>query len=133
PADVALPAADAPVPVDIPIAPLPDHRPAATATALIAGTVLGSLEFDFDAEAATSYLAAVNETSPLYAEERIAHPGWLLQAANAILASNVRLGPWIHTGSTVVHAGIVHDGDRLVARGRTTEVFERGGHRFVVL
>ena len=57
--------------------------------------------------------------------ERIAHPGWLLRFANAVLARNVVLGPWIHVSSDVTMLGLVHDGERVEARdaGKLFELF----------
>jgi acyl dehydratase len=45
----------------------------------------------------------------------------------------VRLGPWIHVESGVTHHSAVADGERVSTRGRVRELFEKKGHRFVVL
>ena len=66
---------------------------------------------------------------PLYGA--VAHPGWLLRFANAILVRNVVLGPWIHVSSDVSLLGIVQDGERVTARAVVVDEFERKGHRFV--
>ena len=97
------------------------------------GQVLGSLEFGFHADKAGAYLDDIGETLPLFREEGIAHPGWLLRSANYVLAENVRLGPWIHVSSAVTHFGLARDGDELTTRARVADQFERKGHRFVVL
>ena len=62
-----------------------------------------------------------------------AHPGGLLRAANSVLSSSVRLGPWIHVGSEVSLHGLVHDGDLVRTYGRVVDRFERKGHQFVDL
>ena len=95
--------------------------------------MLGSLTELFDATAAVDYLADVRESLPLYAERRIAHPGWLLRLANRILAVNVQLGPWIHVSSDVTLSATVSDGETLDVRAAVVDEFERGGHRFVRL
>jgi acyl-coenzyme A thioesterase PaaI-like protein len=118
---------------DPPHAPPPAHRPPASASSLAPGTVLGSLDVGFRADKAVPYLADVREQCALYREAGVAHPGWLLRFANTILAANVELGPWIHVGSTAQHFAAVHDGDRVVTRGRVTDEYERKGHRFVEL
>ena len=82
---------------------------------------------------ARPYLADVREELPLYAEQGIAHPGWVLRLANRILSGNVVLGPWIHVGSAVRHHGPVHDGAKVSCRGTVAEEYERKGHRFVRL
>ncbi len=125
-----------PPPLDLsayPVARLPEHPLPASASALLAADPLGSLEGGFHAEHAPSYLDDVRETLPLYRDEKVAHPGWLLRTANFILATNVVLGPWIHVESSVRHLGLVHDGDRVSTRGRPTDVFERKGHKIVTL
>jgi hypothetical protein len=112
-----------------------DPIPAASAESLasFADGVLGTLEFGFQSEAAATYLADVRETLPLYRDEAIAHPGWLLRMANWALSNNVRLGPWIHVGSSLQLHGAVEDGDRLSVRSRITDVSDRKGHGFVDL
>jgi len=116
-----------------PSAPLPERPPAASAETLLAADPMGSIDEGFHLEHAPLYLDDVRETLPIYLNEGIAHPGWLLRKANDLLALNVVLGPWIHTESRVHHLGLVHDGDRISTRGRTTRVYERKGHHFVAL
>jgi hypothetical protein len=127
--------AASPDPGAFPWAPRPDDaaRPPASPDVLTAGTVLGSWDVTFSAEATRPYLGEVREELPIYAEEGIAHPGWVLRLANRILSGNVVLGPWIHVGSDARHHGLVHDGARVSCRGRVAEEFERKGHRFVRL
>ena len=123
-----------PIETDRPLpgaAPLPAERPLASPDSLRAGTVLGASSDVFDAALATSYLADVRESLPLFGA--VAHPGWLLRFANAVLARNVVLGPWIHVSSDVSLLGIVQDGERVTARAVVIGEFERRGHRFVTL
>jgi acyl dehydratase len=121
---------DGPVP---PLAELPVARPPASEESLSPGTVLGSLADRFDATLAGEYLAAVREDLPLYAESGVAHPGWVLRQANSVLASNVTLGPWIHTSSDVTLLGVVRDGASIDVRAAVRDEYERRGHRFVEL
>jgi acyl dehydratase len=118
---------------DFPAGPAPLEPPPASHELLSARPDFGSLEFGFHAEHASSYLRDVRETLPLYTEERVAHPGWLLRSANYVLTANVRLGPWIHVSSAVQHHGLVHDGDEVSTRAQVIDDFERKGHKFVVL
>jgi acyl-CoA thioesterase FadM len=107
--------------------------PQASPESLIPGTALAIPVHRFHADQAGPYLAAVREDLPLYADERVAHPGWLLRDANYVLSANVRLGPWIHVESHVRHHEAVHDGDDLQARAVVTREWEHKGHRFVEL
>ncbi|MDY7101532.1 MAG: hypothetical protein S0880_10125 [Actinomycetota bacterium] len=112
----------------------PNPEPtAASPESLAVGTVLALRDRTFDADAEAGYLDAVRETLDLYAAERVAHPGWLLRLANSVLAMNVRLGPWIHVGSTAHHLDVVRHGDRLATRAVVTDEWEKKGHRFVAL
>ena len=109
-----------------------DPPPAAPET-LAPGTAFGLAPHGFRADRATEYLDDVRETLPLYLDEGVAHPGWLLRDANYVLSANVRLGPWIHVESRVQHLDLVRDGDVVSARALVTGEWERKGHRFVEL
>lgn len=113
-------------------APSPD-RPPASPESLRPGTVLALAPHTFRADRAGEYLADVGETSSLFAEHGVAHPGWLVRDANYVLSSNVALGPWIHVESVTRHHGAVRDGDSVDARARVTCEWEHRGHRFVEL
>ena len=108
-------------------------RPDATAEALGAIDVFGTLEAGFHADHAPSYLQSIGESLDLYATERVAHPGWLIRFSNWVLTNNVRLGPWIHVSSETTHFGAVRDGDRVSVRGKALGLTERKGHKFVDL
>jgi acyl dehydratase len=125
-----------PVPVARPapgVAELPTDPPPASPASLAAGTVLGTVVDIFDAAGHGAYLDDARETLPLYRDEGIAHPGWVLRFANSVLARNVVLGPWIHVASDVALLGVVPDGATVEARAVVLEEFERKGHRFVTL
>jgi acyl dehydratase len=126
---------DAPTALDPdawPSGPPPELPPAASEATLAAGP-FGCIEATFVADRAQEYLDDVRETLPLFRDERVAHPGWLLRFANYVLTANVRMGPWIHVESTARLLGTVHDGERVQTRALVSEVRERGGHRFVDL
>jgi acyl dehydratase len=112
----------------------PDEPPPVSAEALRARP-FGQLRAGFHAAAAGTYLDEVREDLPLFhdAVTGIAHPAWLLRFANYVLSANVRLGPWIHTESTVQHMSAVEDGDIVETRARVTAVRERSGHEIVDL
>lgn len=127
--------AQRPLAVDVaawPVAPLPDDPPPASEASLTAGP-FGQLEATFRADRAGEYLDDVREHLPLFRDEGLAHPGWLLRFANHVLASNVRLGPWIHVASRVQLLSLVTDGELVQTRALVTGVSERKGHRFVDL
>lgn len=63
----------------------------------------------------------------------LANPAFSLGLANHALASNVRLGPWIHVESEVRHFSAIPLDTRLCVESRVIELFERGGHEFVDL
>jgi hypothetical protein len=120
---------------DVAAAPVPDpadRRPAGADT-LAPGTVLATLERRWDADARAQYLDLLGDDLDLYDRLRVAHPGALIRAANSVLSSSVRLGPWIHVASTARLLGLVHDGDVVTTYGRVADRFERKGHQFVDL
>ncbi|MEX0782798.1 MAG: hypothetical protein WD557_09115 [Dehalococcoidia bacterium] len=132
PRDVASP----PDVADFPERPTPaaDARPPADEESLAAGTVLGTAYADFTPEVAERFLSEVEDDHPVYrGPEAIAHPGYLIRFANDVLHRSVLMGPWIHVESETQHHGLVRYGDALSTRGKVLEVFERKGHRFVVL
>ena len=134
-ATAALPASPSHPPAveDYPPARMPDERAPATEESLAALGVLGSWEATFRAEHAPVFLDEIGEDLAVYRDSQIAHPGYLLLAANWILGANVRLGPWMHVGSDVTNYGTVADGDLVSTRGRVAGLFERKGHRFAEL
>ena len=111
--------------------PLPPASPEAFAA--FPDGILGTLTYGFHAGKAGEYLADVRETLPLYDDEGLAHPGWLLRMANWALSENVKLGPWIHVGSEVQFHHAVEDGARISVRSRVAALTERKGHRLVEL
>jgi acyl dehydratase len=100
-----------------------DQRPPASADVFAQWPVLGELVFTVDGA----------QPNVLITDEQVVDPGWLLRSANYALSGTVRLGPWIHVESDVQHLGLVHDGDTVHVRARVDDVFEKRGHRFVVL
>jgi hypothetical protein len=118
---------------DYPELPLPARLLEPTPEALAGVEVLGAVEAGFHADRIDDSVALVGDDLPIYRELGVAHPVWLLYFANALLAANVALGPWIHTASAVQNLGLLHDGDRLSARGRIAGLTERGGHQIVDL
>jgi acyl dehydratase len=107
--------------------------PAASPATLAPGTALAIAPHTFHAAKAIGYLADVREGLPLYAEARVAHPGWLVRDANYVLSANVTLGPWIHVESVTRHLGVVTEGTTVEARATVLREWERKGHRFVEL
>jgi hypothetical protein len=121
--------------LDLPLVPTVARadRPPASPETLAEGTLLALAPHRFDADVAATYLDDVREDLPLFREEGIAHPAWILRDANYVLSANVELGPWIHVESDVVHESVVEHGDDVSARARVTREWEHKGHRFVAL
>jgi hypothetical protein len=113
--------------------PLSDKRPPADGTSLAVGRRLASQPVHITADRLLQYLADIHETEPLYAREKLVHPAFMLRLSNLVLKDNVKLGPWIHAGSTVRHCGLAHAGESLAAHAQVAANYERKGHRFVEL
>ena len=78
---------------DWPDVPQTIAPPPASPEVLVPGTAFGLEPHGFHADKHAEYLADVREELPLYREDGIAHPGWVLRDANYVLSGNVRLGP----------------------------------------
>jgi len=113
--------------------PSSEARPAAGPGSLAAGNALSSFPLHADATAVEAYLRDVRETDPLYAREKLVHPGMVLRMCNRALLESVKLGPWIHVGSNVRNFGVARAGETLVAHSRVAANYERKGHLFVDL
>jgi hypothetical protein len=109
--------ASSPAPQRLAEHPLPamEQRPTPSRDSVIPGGLLGTVVEALDLSG-----------RPPYTER-------LLQYSNEILARNFRLGPWIHTASEIENWAIAREGEKLSARGRIRERFDRKGHEFVVV
>ena len=129
--------AGSPTPVNVASyaeAPLPEPRPDATRERWASLTTVGTPRAHYDEAAAEAYLAKVTEPLSLYRGAGAwVHPGFLLEQGNRAIDRNVKMGPWIHVGSTVRHLGGARVGERLATRGRVRSLFEKKGREFVEL
>jgi acyl dehydratase len=111
----------------------PTERPPADEATLAPGTPLGIRPLIVTPDYAAQYLHDLRETDPIYAVERLGHPGMILRGMNWALTHNVVLGPWIHVGSKVQHFSMIAIGEELSVAARVSANYERKGHRFVEL
>lgn len=119
----------------VPAAPPTVQRAEASAESLAKGTVLGTIDSVFIADPGhADFLGQINDDLALYrGTDGVAHPGWTIRLANAVLVQHVKLGPWIHVSSDTQHYRAVRDGDHLATRAVVTDLFDRKGHEFVDL
>jgi acyl dehydratase len=134
--DASLPAGS-PTPVNLALyadAPLPEERPIGTREHLASLAVLGTYVARYDAARAAEYVEAVSDPLPLYrGADGWVHPAFFLHHANRCLRTNVRIGPWIHVGSTVRHLGAARVGATLAGRSRVRSLWEKKGRDYVEL
>jgi acyl dehydratase len=131
-----LPAAIPSVSIDdykVATPPEESQRPPIGASSYAKGSWLGIRPNTVTSEIHTQYLRDIHEEESIYARERIIHPGILLRCANWALMQNVRLGPWIHVGSTLQHLRPAVVGDTLTIRAKVVDNADRKGHKFVDL
>ena len=119
-------------PDDWPDFPVDGNRQPASPDAFMS-IPMGWLDVGFHADKAHAYLDDIREHAPVFREEGLAHPGWLLRYCNFVLTSNFVLGPWIHVESTTQFLSPLTHGERLQTRAKVTGVDEKSGHRFVDL
>ncbi|MCW5970321.1 MAG: hypothetical protein KIT57_17580 [Blastocatellales bacterium] len=110
------------------------QRPASIA-AVAPGDTFWSWEFTADfGPTQQVFMEEIGSAPRIYSGAgAVLHPARLLAQANEIVAHNIALGPWIHTGSEVQHAALADDGERLTLRGRVAEACEKRGHDFITL
>jgi len=123
----------APVIPEAAAVPASDERPIADEGTLAIGRRLSSHPVQYTHERLRLYLAAIGEAEPLYAREQVLHPALMLRLSNLALKDNVKLGAWIHAGSSIRHYALAHAGESLAAHAMVAANYERKGHRFVEL
>ena len=129
-----FPAAQAPPPLSaFPDRAPPAERPPASEASLPVGAQFGMPALLYDEALAAKYLHDLRETLPLYAAEKIVHPGFILRMGNWVLSANVKLGPWIHVGSQVRHYATGSVGDTIEGRAQVAANYTHKGHKFVEL
>lgn len=117
-------------PSNIPSLPLPAERPKVSQEAFAVGTILGTVRRSLTKEQAGAFLADVRDDLPVYTEQQIVHPAFLLRMCNFVFSQNVALGPWIHTASRLVNLATVPVGSTIDARGEVVANYEKRGHLF---
>ncbi len=135
-AEAWLPPAVAPPDGAAETAPEPiatDRRPPADEHSLAVGRTLSIRPFRTDAAFGANYVRDLRETDPLYVDEGLVHPGFILRLGNWALWHNVVLGPWIHVGSRVQNYSAARIGQELTVFGRVNGNDVRKGHKFVDL
>jgi len=109
------------------------ERKPVSASSYEVGRWLGTVPRDWTGAAASEYLADIRETDPIYAREKLGHPGVLQRVMNKVLVDNAILGPWIHVGSRMQLLSAAKAGDEITARAKVIGNYQKKGHRFVEL
>jgi hypothetical protein len=122
-----------PDPAAFPAPAPPDPRPAAADVAWAPGTPFGAVRWTFTQRKRADHLERLGQGDLPWLPPGTAHPGHLIELANELLAANVAMGPWIHTGSAVSLHRAVTEGRRVEARAMVAGTKERKGNRHVDL
>jgi hypothetical protein len=101
--------------------PVPEH---------LDDLMLGSEQFTFDADRDLEFTALLGDD--WWREHRVAHPTWLISAANGLLRNNLDFadGRWVHAGATVQNIGVIESGSVIDLYGRFARLFVAGGRDF---
>jgi len=110
-----------------------NNRVPADESSLKVNDWLGMTPITVTEELHTQDLHDLRETDPIYAREKIVHPGTILRCCNWALSHNVILPAWIHMGSVVQNLGVASVGETLSVRARITKNYEHKGHKWVEL
>jgi acyl dehydratase len=113
--------------------PAEADRPPVSPSSYPTGSWLGIRPNKVTKEIHDQYLRDIREEESPYSKEGVVHPGILLRCANWALMQNVKLGPWIHVGSTLEQITPASVGDTLTVRAKVTNNADRKGHKFVDL
>ena len=107
------------------------HKPISLET-LRVGDILTPLASDFTWNIHWQYcMKTIRDHHPLY--ERMMHPGWLVNRASQILASNYAVPAWIDVSSYMQNFHLLEEECPIETRGRVYDKFERDGDHFIVL
>ena len=123
-------------PTDLELGGAQEQPPAASPLGvdeLAPGTPYGSLALDFDAARDQAFLRQLPFEDP-WLERGLAHPAWLLSAANGLMrrALALPLPNSAQAGVRITSLAPVESGARLELDGRLLERFDRGKRRFLV-
>lgn len=79
----------------------------------------------------TRYLRDPAVMAPVFAEEQLANPAFVLGLTNWALAGNVRMSPWLHLETESRFFRAIEPGAGLVVEAAVADLFEKKGHEFV--
>ena len=109
----------------------PDVLPIASEHSLAPGKMLCVPSFPISLTDVAVYLRDTEESVSLFADEGIVPPGMLLRLCNRAVYENVKLGPWVHTGSEVINLAPARAGRVFSARAFILSNYEHNGHKFI--
>jgi len=93
---------------------------------------LGSLRARWTDQAdIASYLRDPAAMAPVFRDQGLATPAFLLGLSNWVLAANVEMPAWLHLQTDSRFFRAVAPGSELVAEAAIADLFERKGHEFV--
>jgi hypothetical protein len=79
----------------------------------------------------TRYLLDPSAMAPVFRDEGLANPAFILGLSNWVLGNNVRMSPWLHLETHSQHHGAIEPGTELVVEASLADLFEKKGHGFL--
>jgi hypothetical protein len=76
------------------------------------------------------YLRDPAAMAPVFRDEGLANPSFVLGLTNWVLAGNVRMSPWLHLETESQHYAVVEKDTGLVVEAAVVDLFEKKGHEF---
>ncbi|WP_304844938.1 MaoC/PaaZ C-terminal domain-containing protein [Hydrogenophaga sp.] len=107
--------------------------PPANEKSLAKGVELHLINFRISADEAVTYLETIEETSNVYRDAKLVHPGLLVRMCNRVVYENVELGPWAHTASKITNFSLPFADEEYTVGARVIENFEKRGNSYVNL
>jgi hypothetical protein len=79
----------------------------------------------------THYLRDPRSMAPVFRDEGLANPAFLLGLTNWVLGSNVEMSPWLHLETRSQHYCPIRPECELTVEAAIADLFEKKGHGFV--
>jgi hypothetical protein len=117
-----------------PIRSRDDERPAASRAVMesLRERGLGAMPARWSESSEISrYLRDPAGMAPVFRDQRLADPSFVLGLTNWALASNVGMSPWLHLETRSRHFRAIEWGTELVVESAIADLFEKKGHEFV--
>jgi hypothetical protein len=79
----------------------------------------------------STYLKDSSLMAPIFSEQGLANPSFVLGVSNWVLANNAYMNPWVHMETRSQNFAAIPSGTKIVGEMVITDLFDKKGHEFV--